>query len=480
MFSPSFRYRSILVSALSCMNVVFFSCAKETSKEERRREESDRQFRRLQKAEGHYDGFISIDANRIVPLSLDLSANRTPANGSDNPSLTASVRIGLLGGVTLSTSIVSFDWGNGNVTISLPKQAPEAKSDGPAKQVRASTNTNEFSLVAAAPPSAALEIRGSINDDGLANGVIDGPISGNHPVTLLKEGVNLFTAADRFTYQTQISSASLLGGEVVNKSQFDLQRLTGTHPASNSSDLPSLTSFQASIRFADLSTVPQNATDVIYDPILGLMDLQFGSTTTLRVENIFLNRNALNVALSDWHPDAPSTGRVFLGASQYGSIRIGSEFPGLGLTNPPAIGDVPPKYYAGRYVGQDPNAPPIIAIAKLEYTKTQGTNSAEYPFASFPMMTITIQTCSGGGKLHEYREYLTTAFDQIRNTVRFGRSNHSDPEDPVSLDFAYTAGWQTIVGKFSASGAGGVDVANPQLTLSPRVMTKFDCASVPD
>lgn len=468
MSAPSFSYRSFLLLACYAVSMILASaCAKETSKEERRREETDRQFRRLQKAEGHYDGFIAIDANRIVPLALDLAANRTPANGTDNPSLTASVRMGLLGGVTLSTSVVSFDWGNGNVTISLPKQASEPK------QLEASAFT-------ATAPSAALEIRGTIGDEGFANGVIDGPISGNHAITLLKKGVNLFTAADRFTYQTQISGVNLLGDSIVNESQLDLQRLTGSHPASTTSDLPSLASFQASIRFANLSAVPQTATDVIYDPILGLMDLQFGSNTTLRVENIFLTRNALTIALSEWHPEAPVTGRVFLGASTYATIQIGSEFPGLGLTNPPPIGKVPPQYYLGTYIGQNPNAPTLAAIAKLEYIKSQGTNSVEFPFASFPMMTLTIQICSGGRIAHEFTEYLTTAFDQLHNSVRFGRSNRTKPDDPASLDITYATNWQSIVGKFSASATGGIDVANPQLKLTPHTFSKFDCSAIPD
>ncbi len=97
-------------------------CAKETSEEERQREQTDRERSRLQKGVGTYYGFVSVDESKIIPLSLDLSVNSNPQDGNANPSLSAAVRMGLFGGVVLSSDQTSFDAGNGRLSINLLKK----------------------------------------------------------------------------------------------------------------------------------------------------------------------------------------------------------------------------------------------------------------------------------------------------------------------------------------------------------------------
>ena len=457
---------------LGCVSFLVSACAKENSKEERQREEHDRQFRRLQKAEGHYEGFVEINDNQIVPIAMDLAANRTPANGSDNPSLSASVKLGLFGGVVMSSNVVSFDWGNGNVTVSLPKQAPSGGngSDDPNKP-----KTIQAEMMMPASGSAALELRGSINDEGLANGVIDGPVSGSHNVTLKKSGVNLFSNQDHFTYQTEITGTSVLGGQVVNNSQLYLNRQSGQHAASNSSDLPSLPAFDASIRFSNLGAVPSTASDVVYDPLLGSMDVQFGKNTILRIGDIFMDKHALSVALSDWQPAKAYNGRIVLGAADYGSVRIGQEFPGVGLTSSATpIADLPPKTYAGTYQSKD-DSPEFATIASVTYESVQGRNTDEYPFAQFPVLTLRILVCSGTQALYDY-SYKVEAMDQIRNVARL--RNIKPEVDKQLLDLTYSTGWQNLIGKFRANSGGTIDFAKPQLKLSPATITDFSCAGI--
>lgn len=465
------RTRSLIL-ALCGASFVLTACAKESSKEERQREEHDRQFRRLQKAEGHYAGFVEMKDGKIVPMALDLAANRTPSNGSDNPSLSAAVKLGLFGGVVLSTNVVSFDWGNGNVTISLPKQSGGAGSDDPDKTLSLSAPITR----AAAAPTAALELRGSMNDDGLANGVIDGPISGSHSVTLKKDGTDLFSEQDHFTYQTQITGASALGGSVINNSQLYLNRRSGQRPSSNSSDLPSLPAFDASIRFANLAAVPSTASDVVYDPLLGSMDIRFGANTVLRVNDIFMDKTALTVALSDWQPTKAFTGRILLGATNYGSVHIGPEFPGVGLAaNAPTINDLPPRTYVGTYTTKDETLQ-FTTLALITYENAQGTNAAEFPFASFPVLTLRILVCSGNDAFSD-ASYKVEAMDQIRNLARMRAA--SATEDKQILDLTYTTGWQSIVGKFRAPSSGGqIDFGNSQLKLWPVTVSEFSCSSI--
>lgn len=465
MLAPSIHRLTCLAASLILLLAT--ACAKETSKEERRREEHDREFRRLQKAEGHYTGYVAIDDSRIVPLALDLAANRTPANGTDNPSLSASVKLGLFGGVVLSSNIVSFDWGNGNITVSLAKMTQDAPQGG-------SPSGNRFQgFMLPAGNAAALELRGSLDDNNLNGGVIDGPISGTHKVVLSKQGVNLFTEADHFTYQAQVTGASLLGGEVVNNSQLYLNRQARQHVSSTSSDLPSLPGLDASLRFDHLGAVPATARDVIYDPLLGAMDLQFGTETTLRITDIFMNRAALSMALSDWKADQPFSGSIVLGAARYGNLRVGQEFPGIGLVNAAPINDLPPRTYVGTYLGKEDVV--ITAIATLEYLGSQSQNTAEYPFPTFPKLRLVVQTCFGDHAFETY-SYDMTALDQVRNTARL---------NPVStgggartLDISYANAWQKIVGKFKTTTGGVIDVANPQLNLTAKTLPTFDCKAV--
>ncbi len=446
----SFSKRSYMhkINQLFCVFLTMFfvaACAKETSKEERKREETERQYRRMQKAEGHYAGFVAIDGTRLVPLSLDLTTNRNPKDGGDNPTLSASVRIGMFGGIVVSSNAVSFDWGNGRFSVSLAKQklAPDISGTAP------------------------LEIRGVLVENAVSDGVIEGPISGSHAVSLAKDGPNLFTEQDHYNYQTQVSDVALTGDMVAN-SQLSLKRLALPHVSPSTSDLPSLPAFDASIRFANLGVVPQVATDVLYDPILGFVELQFGANTVLRVDNLYLNRDVLSMSLADWKPDQVYAGNIVHGAAVYGHIKIGSDFPSLGLTDAVTVPELPPKYFIGTYKGL---VKTLTAMASLEYQNTRGTNSAEFPFSYFPNFTLKVLLCDGPHRF-TLESYDLSAMDQIRSLARFQNANGI-------FDIKFTPGWKALEGKLKKAGAtGSIDAKDPQLKITAQPLSEFECPAV--
>lgn len=444
------------INQLLCVFLTMFfvaACAKETSKEERKREETERQYRRMQKAEGHYAGFVAIDGTRLVPLSLDLTTNRNPKDGGDNPTLSASVRIGMFGGIVVSSNAVSFDWGNGRFSVSLAKQklAPDISGTAP------------------------LEIRGVLVENAVSDGVIEGPISGSHAVSLAKDGPNLFTEQDHYNYQTQVSDVALAGDMVAN-SQLSLKRLTTPHLSPSTSDLPSLPAFDASIRFANLGVVPQVATDVLYDPILGFVELQFGANTVLRVDNLYLNRDVLSMSLADWKPDQVYAGNIVHGAAVYGHIKIGSDFPSLGLTDAVTVPELPPKYFVGTYKGPAQNARTLTAIASLDYQNTRGTNSAEFPFSYFPNFKLKVMLCDGPRRF-SLESYDLSAMDQIRSMARF--QNLAGGFLNGILDVRFTPGWKSLEGKLKKEGStGSIDARDPQLKVAAQALSEFECSAV--
>ncbi len=434
---------------------IFVSCAKETSEEERKREQTDRERDRLKKAVGSYFGYVTIDDNKIVPLSLDLSINLNPQEGTDNPTLAGALRIGMFGGVVLSSDQTSYDAGNGRISVNLSKKS--SQSGGAA--------------AVAGNAGAPLELHGFIRDGKLVDGSLEGPHSGSRKVTLTDGGQNLFSEQVSFNYSTQISDAQTVGSLTPN-AQLSLKRSTIQRPSIlSSSDLPQLPGLEASFRFKSLGVSPQPASDVLYEPIKGFIDMQFAQNMTIRVENIYLTNDVLNTSLTDWRPAKESAGVLIKGSAISGHVRFGSSFPGLGLESPENADGKPPQYFAGTY--QPLGSPTVFrSIASLEYQFSQGTNSAEYPFPVFPKFQLRLKICSGAQVVKE-GTYELSALDQVKG---IGRFIDSRPGQKSLIDIQYNENWTSLSGKYSDGNTGPIDTSNPQLYLFASSTPIANCA----
>jgi hypothetical protein len=430
--------RVLVVSAVLAAN----GCAKETSAEDRKREETDRQFNRLDKATGSYLGYAMAGGERITPLQLDLSAARNPVEGDDNPALTATLRIGLFGGVRISSRSVSYDWGSGQITASFDRGGAGAAAV-PAGGVAAGNGGSRGS---------PLELRGILRDGKIESAEIDGPNSGRTPVELSKTGPYLFSDERSYTYQVTFGTTP---------AQLDIKPLVSPRTAPGTSDLPVLPPLEASIRFSGSAIVPQTASDVIYEPIAGFLELQLRADAKIRVDDVFLTRAATQTGLHGWTPPTQYAGQVIQGAAVVGDARFSANFPGLGIVPPNSLRQLPPRYYTGTYRGSQ-SAVEFPAIASLEYLNTQGTNSAEYPFPAFPKFRFKVLVCSGGRPLKE-GTYDMSAMNPLDSTARL-----IDTRNTVIsvLDMRYVDDWNQLVGRFTSSSSGAIDTRDPQLRVT--------------
>lgn len=417
-------------------------CARETSSEDRKREESQRQFNRLDKATGSYFGYALTGTDRITPIELDLSAARNPVEGDDNPALTAALRIGLFGGVRISSRSVSYDWGSGQITASFDRGGPGT----------ANMPANGGTAGMGGPRSSPLELHGTLVDGRIESAEIDGPNSGKIPLELSKTGPYLFSDQQSYTWQVTFGSTP---------AHLDIKPLVNPRIAPGTSDLPFLPPLEASIRFSGSAIVPQTATDVIYEPLAGFLELQLRADAKIRVEDLFLTRSAAQTGLHGWTPSTPYAGQVIQGAAVVGEARFSANFPGLAVALPDSLRQLPPRYYTGTYRGsQSPVEFP--AIASLEYLNMQGTNSAEYPFPSFPKLRFKVLVCSGGRPLKE-GTYDMSAMNPIDGTARL-----IDTRNTVIsvLDIRYIDDWNQLIGRFTSSSSGAIDTRDPQLRVT--------------
>jgi hypothetical protein len=440
----------LLVGAVLAVN----GCAKETSAEDRKREETDRQFNRLDKATGSYLGYALADGDRITPLELNLSAARNPAEGDDNPALTATLRIGLFGGVRISSRLVSYDWGSGKITASFDRASGNMVA-GMASGGGTSSNGGSR--------GSPLELRGILRDGKIESGEIDGPNSGRTPVELSKTGPYLFSDERSYTYQVTFGTTP---------AQLDINPLVSPRAAPGTSDLPILPPLEASIRFSGSAIVPQTASDVVYEPIAGFLELQLRADAKIRVDDVFLTRAATQTGLHGWTPPTQYAGQVIQGAAIVGDARFSPNFPGLGIAQPNNLRQLPPRYYSGTYRGSQ-SAVEFPAIASLEYLNTQGTNSAEYPFPAFPKFRFKVLVCSGGRPLKE-GTYDMSAMNPLDSTARL-----IDTRNTVIsvLDMRYVDDWNKLVGRFTSSSSGAIDTRDPQLRVTAtNGIGNIDCS----
>lgn len=432
------------IAKFLAVSVVFVAsnCARETSAEDRQREQSDRQFNRLDKAAGFYLGYVVVSDEQIVPLELDLSTVRNPVAGEDDPGLTATLRIGLFGGVRISSRAVSFDYGSGRISIGFDR------GNG-AGTVSPGSNAVSGGRVTA---GSALELRGTLRDGVIDSAEIDGPNTGKIPVELSKTGPYLFSDQPDYSYRVSFGTTS---------AQLDIKRLVSPRAAPGTSDLPVLPPLEASIRFSGSAIVPQTASDVVYDPLTGLLELQLRPDARVRVDRVFLTSTVTRTGLHGWMPPSKYEGQVIQGAAVVGDASFSDNFPGVGLTNPDPLQQMPPRYFLGTYRG---NQSPVEfpAIASLEYLNTQGTNSAEYPFPSFPKFRFKVLVCSGNRPLKE-GTYDMSAMNHLDSAARFMDTRNS----VISvLDLRYTNNWNELVGRFTSSSSGAIDTRDPQLRVS--------------
>ncbi len=400
-FLQEFVVLSITISLL-ILSFFFMSCAKEVSAEDKKREEDRRQIARLSKAVGEYEGFAETEEGQAIPAYLNLTIQNNPSNAGDAPSLQASLTLGLFGGLSMSSKATSYDRGASKMTAAFGLLANPTGGDPSGSGAKGKT----------------LELYSIVRDEGLTDAYLKGSSGKTYPVTLKKcDGkCSQDSSSDaKFSYELSITT-----DQATTLTVLDLSRETGEVKAPENSDMPALPVLSATIKFPGTAQVPQMAKDVLYDPLDGSFELTFTSSEGVKeplrflFKNVFYPRNPSDISFSFlW--DGAMEGAIEFNSAPFG--RLVASPIALPLKQEMAPQDLPPRYFSGRYQATR-DSYEFPAIAYLDYQGTEGKNTGEFPFQSFPNLKLRVVLCVDG-ELFAEKLLALSSFDHLDALGRF-------------------------------------------------------------
>ncbi len=435
---------------LSAKNLVFLNimlllaCAKEVSSEEKRREESDRAFERLRSAVGVYDGYAAAGDGRGTPMTLGVAAKRNPSAGSDAPALEVTMQIGMFGGVLLTASDASYDWGSGIL------RAEFAKATGGAAAGVSGGAGNGGGL------ADTLEVTATLADGRVTDAKLSGPRTGVREL-VLRPGAASLPVAQVNEFQFAIA----LQGERSDKidAVLSMRREMIDQKAPQSSDLPLLPPLLGSIRFQTLADVPQQAESTLYDPLTGVIQLALNDASTLTLENVFAPVDSEELRLRS-DDKVEMTGMLNVSSRRVGSVAASWTPRAASLTD--GMVGLPPRLFVGTYQGAS-GGRLLRAIGKVDFLGPTLTNPREYGFPTFPAMRVTVYQCLNGQQFGA-RTFTARGFDYLRKVFQAYQS-----EGGSTADVFYAADWQQLDGYIYDVGIplGDPTLASAQFQLRP-------------
>lgn len=417
------------------------ACGKEPSSQDQRREETNRRVERLQNASGTFQGYSEVSPDNVVPVSLSLDVKRNPVSGEDTPTLQASLRVGLFGGITISSDNVSFDSGNGRLAISFRRNF-----------------------------SASLEFIGTVRNNRIENAVILGPNSGSIPTYLEQNSTN-----DTITKLANKSEAVLISRNSDDESEtgspttlLNVTPIIGETRTSELSDLPNLPALDVSLRFDRLSQAPQTSRNVIYDPLRGTMEITFGQNAVLKFKKVFLHKEMLNGV--ETFGMAPIEGEYVLRSQTIRKITFESLDVGtsMGAKNNSMSASLPPNLFLGTITGNS-DLFKYHAIARIDYTGKEGRNTSDKFFTTYPELKLRLGLCIGS-RVFSQTEFTLISLDYLNKTATFIRSASNkmgSAGDGASdiLELRYSDGWRNLDGNITVTNPEGKNPISPVVEL---------------
>lgn len=445
------RDRMKTIKLLKIIGVVlslnFLSCAKEVSDEDRRREEADRELKRLTAAEGHFPGFIEMDETRGVPFMLDVLTKRNPQAGNDSPTLDVTMTLGFFGGVSLVAQRANYDWGSGKLTAVFAKAGGAPGAEGSNPLAAGNTGPNSSNTI-------EIELTGLSEQKSFAQGTVKGSRLGQKSLLSLKSdpithGVNDFSYPMVFSLGAETQTAIL-----------NLKRLNVDLKAPSSSDMPSLPPLQSSLRFSRTANISQDATVTWFDPLAGTLDLQLRANSWVRVENIFapIDRSQEpSVSLADIK-NMEYSGSIYVGGrATYGAkLNLDSARLGLAEYAPQSL----MSYYVGTYKGSETGLP-LKSFAVLTDTGATIQNPEDLSMPSIPRLQMKLVRCIDGQPISTYT-VNTFSIDYLAGEMRFvDASGTSRNVTTIKVSQGWMQFDGTIVNQDSSTGSA----RNPVFSL---------------
>lgn len=432
------------------------SCANELSPEKKARELADREYSRLEKAAGVYSGFLQSSETEIAPVAVTVIVQKNPTSSGEKPLLLVVLKTGLFGGVTVPSSSAAFDFGTKEISAAF---------NAPKKDPNAAGNPSNSGNPTNSGTTTALEFKATIENDSLVNPLLTGAHQGVHKLKLSKQGKDLFSSKVEYKFLVSIAEED---GEFGKTPQgvMTVKIRKDPEPGTSTSDLPIFPGLEASLSFNSFAATPQVATSVLYDPIVGTMDLQFSSVSLIRLKHVYLTLDTASEKLLP--PEIH--GEITLGGAKLRDVVLKESFLQTTLVA------VPPKTYVGIFQG-DPNGVVFKTVAYLNYQGGTAKNPLEFPFLNFPSMQMDVVVCLGDSDAQK----MILKLDNVDYLSRKGLFRKVATPGESPFEFKWSDNFRVMDGTFHETGGGGTNLSQPHMKLVQRSEEGFKgCAEPPN
>jgi hypothetical protein len=433
------------------------ACANEQSKEELDREKLERKVERLASAEGNYSGEVATINGSKIPFALVVNVLRNPNDGSDEPTLSAKMRLGLFGGIDLNAQSVSYDYGSQKLTATYGggSAAPAAAA-----------------LLAMADQGKSLELQAVVTKGSLQDASLLAASGQSYVITdaLRSETLQLADAAVESVYAIEIDPKD--GGNNVN-AIISLTRRSDDTAAPISSDLPRLPKIDGTLRFLETSLVAHLASRIEYDALADSLDIYFpgGSGMRLAFNNLSLRQDSEPLHF-DSKPNLSGTAEM---ASQtIGTIKTSANQ--LSLIERSEESKIPAANYLGYY--QNTSGRKLPAVANVTYLGSEGSSGTGTPFPRFPSLSLQFSVCMNGQAFSTKKMSLLT-LDYLNSEATFV---DEEGQNPDRFFATYGKGWQTFDAEvIDAADGGGANSqrAKVHFEAAEESSERLTCADAP-
>jgi hypothetical protein len=430
--------------------VILTACAAEQSPEERKREVRDRKLARLDDAVGKFQGSLALNSTTHIPLDLSIGLKTNPSGTTEEPSLTAVMRIGAFGGTTLRSDNTSYDHGKGRFVARFSNNVIAAQDLEIQGNISA-TALESAELVAAGGESWSVE---ALRVEQLSGNADSG--SNDYPVDLP-------------------GSSS----ETVNGAMISMTRLNGSVVSNSSSRTPEFPAMQATLRFPGFARLAHSASLVQYDALANSLEIRFpgyGEGPPLRLVFTDVVRSELQVAgTSMFWPSVQIDGTAEIGSRNLGRVKSSDQLESLKLAVVEQT--LPPKHFIGRYYSKRPGVS-YGSFAQMDYLGYEGKTSGPSPLAEFPKMRLQLTLCASARQPMLEKTYLLESVDYLSKQARFIEEAVSQPE---VLEISYGSGWFQFDAKVIQSSESSSGTSTGYARVAAKSVTNrssIDCAAV--
>lgn len=425
------------ISAALILSFLLLSCANELSEEKKVRENSDREYDRLSKAAGVYTGHIAGPDGMIVPASVNVLAQKNPSSQGEKPSLMVALRIGLFGGVTVTSTAAIYDFGTKQLSASFSKGG--ATNTGQQKQSPGDTSSTPI-----------LEFRAVVDNDGLIDPVLVGAHQGIKKLSLTRadtdDGLFSYEEETKFLYFASGKKDGGADGVLTLKKRPEPQLSPPT------ADLPLFPGLDATVELDHFSISPEFASSVLYDPIQNTLDIYFSDVSHMELTGLFSSP-----ADGGKHSIRPINGQILVKSKRDSSVLLKQE----PLAAP--LAPLPPTRYQGFFQAVPPDGPRNDAVVYLDYQGHTSQNTLQIPFLNFPDLILELDTCED----NDIAEKSFLELDRMDFLNHVGYFVGIESKDK-SLDLTWTEDFQKINGIFKKTVGSGSNRPIIELSSVPE------------